>query len=249
MRERKGGWRIALDRTCFFPEEADSSGDVGSLYPAEGRAPVRHRDTQEAEGTIWQHTDRPLPVGTRVQGRSTGRCVFPDAVHRRAHRLRALPHPHGLGDVGFHLGDEEVTIDLSGPGDLGGRQGVKVERQANRAVAGDVAVVCAYPRREELEHPGIPCKLDPEKGHLRIVTISDMTGVPAARPSNGGGRGRWGSSTCSPCRRTGRGVRLRMLCGSQARWRMLMRKQERASRPFQSALGQAGGTWRRPPAE
>ena len=60
------GWRIALDRTCFFPEGGGQYGDQGTLVLEDGTA-LSVRDTQEEDGAVWHHTARPLEVGTPVR--------------------------------------------------------------------------------------------------------------------------------------------------------------------------------------
>lgn len=220
--ERKGGWRIAMDRTCFFPEGGGQFGDVGSLYPAEGE-PLSVTDTQEAEGTIWHHTDRPLPVGTRVRGEIDWEVRFSRMqCHTGEHIVSGLFHTlYGLENVGFHLGDEEVTIDLSGPVTWADVQ--EVERRANRAVAENVAVVCAYPAPEELEHLEYRSKLD-LKEHVRIVTISGYDRCACCAP-HVGRTGEVGLIHLLSMQNWKGGVRLRMLCGSRA-VEDVMRKQE-----------------------
>ena len=44
-------WRIALDRTCFFPEGGGQFGDQGTLTPA-GGAPVQVQDTRNGDGLV-----------------------------------------------------------------------------------------------------------------------------------------------------------------------------------------------------
>lgn len=211
--ERKGGWRIALDRTCFFPEGGGQFGDVGTLYPAEG-VPLTVTDTREEGGAIWHQTDRPLPAGGNVRGEIDWEVRFSRMqCHTGEHIVSGLFHTlYGLENVGFHLGEEEITIDLSGPVTWADVQ--EVERRANQAVSENVPVVCAYPAPEELEHLEYRSKLD-LKEHVRIVTISGYDRCACCAP-HVGRTGEVGLIHLLSMQNWKGGVRLRMLCGSRA---------------------------------
>ena len=199
--ERKGGWRIALDRTCFFPEGGGQFGDVGTLYPAEG-VPLTVTDTREEGGAIWHQTDRPLPAGGNVRGEIDWEVRFSRMqCHTGEHIVSGLFHTlYGLENVGFHLGEEEITIDLSGP--------------VTWADSENVPVVCAYPAPEELEHLEYRSKLD-LKEHVRIVTISGYDRCACCAP-HVGRTGEVGLIHLLSMQNWKGGVRLRMLCGSRA---------------------------------
>lgn len=211
--ERKGGWRIALDRTCFFPEGGGQFGDVGTLYPAEG-VPLTVTDTREEGGAIWHQTDRPLPAGGNVRGEIDWEVRFSRMqCHTGEHIVSGLFHTlYGLENVGFHLGEEEITIDLSGPVTWADVQ--EVERRANQVVSENVPVVCAYPAPEELEHLEYRSKLD-LKEHVRIVTISGYDRCACCAP-HVGRTGEVGLIHLLSMQNWKGGVRLRMLCGSRA---------------------------------
>lgn len=209
----KTGYRVALDRTAFFPEGGGQFGDRGELLLEEG-GPVPVTDTQEEGDTVWHAVPVPLPVGAAVEGRLDWPLRFARMqCHTGEHIASGLFHRlYGLDNVGFHLGDEEMTIDLSGPVTWADVQ--EVERRANAAVAEDLPVETAWPGPEELAGLDYRSKLD-LKDHVRIVTIP-------------------GYDRCACCaphvKRTGEvglihflnmqnwkgGVRLRMLCGSRA---------------------------------
>ena len=186
---------------------------MGTLYPAEG-VPLTVTDTREEGGAIWHQTDRPLPAGGNVRGEIDWEVCFSRMqCHTGEHIVSGLFHTlYGLENVGFHLGEEEITIDLSGPVTWADVQ--EVERRANRAVSENVPVVCAYPAPEELEHLEYRSKLD-LKSMCASSPFPGMTGVPAARPM-WDARGRWGLIHLLSMQNWKGGVRLRMLCGSRA---------------------------------
>lgn len=222
---RKEGFRVALDRTCFFPEGGGQSGDRGVLLPAgaEEKDAVAVEDTHEQDGLVWHYTRQPLEPGTAVWGRIDWELRFARMqCHTGEHIVSGLFHTlYGLNNVGFHLGDQEMTIDLSGP--VTWEDVKRVQRLANGAVAEDLPVRCEFPAAEELAHLEYRSKLDLTE-NVRIVTIP-------------------GYDVCACCaphvKRTGEiglihlismqnwkgGVRIRMLCGSRA-VEDLMGKQE-----------------------
>lgn len=212
--KQKGGYGVALDRTCFFPEGGGQFGDRGDLRPLDGGEALPVTDTYERDGFVWHETAVPLPVGARVEGSLDWALRFARMqCHSGEHIASGLFHTlYGLDNVGFHLGDEEMTIDLSGPVTWADVQ--QVQRLANAAVAEDLPVLAEFPEPVRLQGMAYRSKLDLTQ-NVRIVTIP-------------------GYDVCACCaphvKRTGEiglvhflslqnykgGVRIRMLCGSRA---------------------------------
>jgi len=123
----EGGFDIVLDRTAFFPEEGGQSADTGFI----GSSRVQH--AYERDGVVHHITDS-APEGKTVS------CVLDFSArfekmqcHTAEHILCGIIHRlFGLDNVGFHLGDEEVTFDVNGV--LDRAQLDKVEEIANNAV-------------------------------------------------------------------------------------------------------------------
>ncbi len=206
-------WRIALDRTCFFPEGGGQYGDRGVLFP-EGGEPVPVTDTREEGGEVWHTASAPLEPGTRVRGELDWPLRFARMqCHTGEHIASGLFHRlYGLDNVGFHLGDDVVTIDLSGPVTWPDVQ--RVERLANEAVSQDLPVSCAYPSPEELARLDYRSKKSID-GPVRIVTIPgyDVCACCAPHVSR---TGEIGLIHFLSLQNWKGGVRLRMLCGSRA---------------------------------
>ena len=162
--EENGRFYIALDRTAFFPEGGGQFGDSGTL------GGIAVFDTQEKGGEILHCTSAPLPVGTRVHGVLDFEKRFRRMqCHSGEHVLSGLLHSlYGVNNVGFHLGDEDVTIDIDRV--LTGEELLRAETLANKAVASDAAVRAWFP--DAAEAAGIPyrAKLDITEG-LRLVEI------------------------------------------------------------------------------
>lgn len=164
---RDGGFGILLDRTAFFPEEGGQGADHGRL----GDANVT--DVRLSGDEILHITDAPLPVGAEVEG-----CL--DAARRRRHMqvhtgehiLSGVLHTlFGATNVGFHLGDGEVTLDLDIP--LAEKELAAAEEAANRAVFENRAVRILYPTPEELPHLDYRAKLALSEG-VRLVEIEGV---------------------------------------------------------------------------
>ena len=137
-------WRVALDRTAFYPEGGGQPADTGIL----GGAAVTH--TSVRDGVIWHHTAAPLAVGAQVEGaidweprldhmeQHTGEHILSGTLH----------HLFGAENVGFHIGDPAVRMDTSIP--LTDAQLAEAEAEANRVVRADTPVRCWYPDPDEL---------------------------------------------------------------------------------------------------
>ena len=70
--------------------------------------------------------------------------------HTGEHILSGLVHRHfGYDNVGFHMGREEMTIDLNGP--MSWEELMEIEEKANRAVWANIPLKITYPSEEELE--------------------------------------------------------------------------------------------------
>ena len=157
-------WRVLLDRTAFFPEGGGQSADPGVI------AGVPVLDVQEEPDGIAHYLTSPVPAGETVS------CELDGAVrmrrmqnHTGEHILCGLAHcAWGYENVGFHLGEEAVTMDLSG--ELTVQQLAWLEREGNRVVWEDVPVTAEYPDPARLPALTYRSKLDLTE-NVRLVTI------------------------------------------------------------------------------
>lgn len=140
----KGGYAVVLDRTAFYPEGGGQPCDTGTLGGAAVTA-VRH------EGEAIVHlTGTVLPVGTFVTGCiDWARRLDHMEQHTGEHILSGTLHRlYGAQNVGFHVGDPWVRMDMDLP--LTAGQLAEAERQANEAVRADTPVRCYLPGPEAL---------------------------------------------------------------------------------------------------
>ena len=165
--ETEGGFKVILDQTAFFPEGGGQPADIGTL----GDANVL--DVQEEKDGIYHKTDAPLTVGNEVSGKINWDLRFSRMQsHAGEHIIAGTVHNlFGYDNVGFHLNDSFMTVDVSGPLT---KEGIdKVERIANEAIYQNYAITVAFPTPEEAENMEYRSKLDITEG-LRIVTIENV---------------------------------------------------------------------------
>jgi alanyl-tRNA synthetase len=166
-RPREGGWAIALDRTAFCPEGGGQLSDIGMLNDA------RVTDVQRTPDGIFHYTDRPFDVGSMVHGELDWDRRFRHLQnHTGEHIVCGIAHNlFGMENVGFHLGPEDVTMDLDG--ELTRAQLQEIERRANEVVFANVPVWVTYPAPEEL--PGLTYRSKLELTEdVRLVHIGDV---------------------------------------------------------------------------
>ena len=194
--EHTGLWEIVLDQTVFFPEGGGQSADRGWIIPSgeETWEPAVVVDVRIVGDEIV-HFVKPSGEGARTDGAQAfgagqGDTRLPgegDAVtasidwgrrfgfmqnHTGEHILSGIMHArYGYDNVGFHLSDNTVTLDVSGP--LSREQIIDVEWEANEAVYRNLPVMISYPDDAALAALSYRSKKEIE-GQVRIVTIPDV---------------------------------------------------------------------------
>ncbi len=137
------GYAILLDQTAFFPEGGGQTADHGTI----GKANVL--DVQIVDGEILHYTDV-LPEENEVFCQLNADERFRKMQNHLGEHLLcgAIHRAHGFENVGFHLGADYMTFDISGP--MTAEEIYAAEVEANKAVAADVPVRCYIPAKEEL---------------------------------------------------------------------------------------------------
>lgn len=165
-----GTYLVTLDRTAFFPEGGGQAADPGVL----GGANVLDVRVDKA-GLITHTVDAPLPVGTAVDGH-LDRAVREERMqcHSGEHVVSGIIHRRfGFSNVGFHLGEDDVTLDFDGV--LDRAQLDEIEDEANRIIRASVPVTAYYPSPDELAAMTYRSKLDLTED-VRIVRIGGGIG-------------------------------------------------------------------------
>ncbi len=161
------GYKTVLDRTLFFPEEGGQCADRGEI---DG---ITVNYVELKHGIIYHYTDTPFEEGKKVNGKIDFSFRFRNMQnHSGEHIISGLAHSlYGLTNVGFHLGEDNVTMDLDGP--LTQEDIDKIELLANEAVYKNMPVVAYYPEEEELKKLDYRSKSE-IKEDIRIVKIGDL---------------------------------------------------------------------------
>ena len=204
----KDGYAVRLSRTAFFPEGGGQAADTGVL----GGLTVN--DVQIVDGEIWHYVSAPLTVGVEVEGVLDWDTRSSRMRHHTAeHIVCSIAHRwYGFHNVGFHLGREDVTLDLDG--ELTREQIDAIEDEANRVVAANVAVTATIPTAEELANATYRSKKELE-GDVRLVIIDGVDCCACCAP-HVKRTGEVGLIKLLDFIRYKGGVRIHLLCGDAA---------------------------------
>lgn len=204
----KGEFLALVDSTAFAPEGGGQPSDIGTL----GEANVL--DVREREGELYHVLDRALPVGACVCGKvDRARRLRHLQNHTGEHIVTGLFYrEYGMNNVGFHLGHEDVTLDLDGSVDLPTMR--RIEYLANLAVAENLEVRILYPSDEELKTLFYRSKGEVE-GRVRLVEIVGLDRCACCVP-HVKRTGEVGGIRLLSCIRYKGGTRIHMKCGLDA---------------------------------
>jgi len=210
IKEEKGKKLIELDQTLFFPEEGGQSPDTGTL------AGIPVEDVQIKEGIIW-HT---LPVDADLK---EGQCLQGEIDF--AHRYDLMQHhsgehlfsglvygKYGYNNVGFHLTEEIMTVDYSGP--LTEEQLWELEKEANKIIWQNRPIICEYPNKEVLDKTDYRSKKEID-GAIRLVTVTGVDVCACCAP-HVKTTGEVGVITITNWENYKGGIRITLCCGQRA---------------------------------
>ena len=204
----KKNYAVVLDRTAFFPEGGGQAPDLGTL---DG---VQVIDVQEKGDEVVHTCAKPLEPGAAV----TGEIDWPRRFalmqqHSGEHLVSGLVHErYGWNNVGFHMGADCMTIDFSGP--IPPEDIPEIERAANEAVWADLPSEILLPTPEELEHLHYRSK-KALTGQVRLVRFPN-TDLCACCGTHVARTGEIGLIKILSCVKFHEGVRIELMCGSQA---------------------------------
>ncbi len=176
-RETKRGLALILDKTAFFPEGGGQTADTGTI------GGVRVLDVQTVDGEILHYVES-IPKGTSVfceldaderlrkMQNHLGEHLLCGAIHRA----------HGFENVGFHLGADYMTFDVSGP--MTAEEIYAAEVEANKAIAADAPVRCYVPTAEELHALDYRAKSEKLESaeEIRIVDVEGFDRCACCAP-------------------------------------------------------------------
>ena len=204
----KQGFDITLDQTAFYPEGGGQPYDTGRL------GGVRVLQVHQRDGQVVHTCDRPLPVGSTVEGELDWPRRF-DLMqqHSGEHIVSGIAHAKwGCDNVGFHMGADVITIDFNV--ELCQAQLRELEEAANRYIWQDRPVHITYPTPEELETLEYRSK-KALTGQVRIVTFpgADTCACCGTHVSSAG---QIGLVKLLSAQKFREGVRIELVCGGRA---------------------------------
>lgn len=206
--KEQGYYLIVLDASAFFPEEGGQSADKGTLNDLEVL------DVSIKQGILYHKLACELPAGTKVTGHVDWNRRFDFMQqHSGEHMISGLLHSHfGLENVGFHLSDREVTLDMNGEVSL--EQLRLIEQEANAYVWKNLPVHIFYPSAEELADLNYRSKLALTE-NVRLVEIPGVDLCACCAP-HVDTTGQIGLIKIVNVQSHRGGVRINILCGGRA---------------------------------
>ena len=208
---RDGGPTAVLDQTYFYPSSGGQPHDTGTLGPAR----VTNVTIREEDGAVVHQLDAPLPEGPVSGSLDWERRFDHMQQHTGQHILsRAFLRRANAPTIGFHLGQETVSIDLEAS-KLDDATLSEAEALANDIVTRNLAVRAWFPEDEELTR--LALRKTPEvRGKLRVVGIGEFD-YSACGGTHVAATGEIGLIAVHKTERLTRGMRVEFLCGGRAR--------------------------------
>ena len=205
------GFQVVLERTLFFPEQGGQTSDRGVL----GGLSVY--DVQIKDGVITHYCDGTnvdFNVGDEVHGVIDWEHRFNNMQqHTGEHIFTGIAHnKYGAENVGFHLSDNTVTLDLNI--ELSLEQIREIELKANKVIADDVLIKCYYPDAKSLATIDYRSKKEID-GAVRLVEIEN-TDICACCAPHVKSTGQVGLLKVISFNKYKGGTRVYILCGFRA---------------------------------
>ncbi len=166
---------VVLEKTAFFPEEGGQYSDKGFISNS------RVVDVKESLGIIHHYVNAPISVGDEVECKIDFDERYEKMqCHSGEHILSGIINSlYGLDNVGFHLGADDVTMDISAP--LTRDELDKVEILANEVIYKNVEIISYFPSADE--EGSIEYRSKSEiKENLRIVKIGEFDSCACCAP-------------------------------------------------------------------
>ena len=235
QRESECRMEIILDRTVFFPEGGGQSSDIGWICKTGNGNNCRSAmyavtDVQILDGVIRHTVSCPeddamfFQPGDQVilQINWERRFGFMQN-HTGEHILSGLMHNrYGFDNIGFHLSDNSVTLDVNGQ--LSEEEILLLEWEANEVIYRNLPVEVSYPDKDELEKISYRSKIEIE-GQVRLVTIPEVD-VCACCATHVRRTGEIGLIKIVKTLRFNGGMRLFIACGRRA-FALMQKRQQR----------------------
>lgn len=212
-RQEGGRWEITLDRSAFFPEGGGQSGDRGKLSDQGSGTVAEVLDTRDRGEDVILICSAPMETGSRVHGALDWKYRFDRMQnHSGEHIISGLIHTtFGYNNVGFHMSDDRMTIDLDG--EITEDDLRDIERRANEIVWMNEEIRTDVYTEEEAENIEFRSKRELH-GQIRVVSIPGAD-VCACCGTHVSRTGEIGPIRILSHERFRGGIRMELMCG---RW-------------------------------
>lgn len=164
--EKDGAYFLVLDKTAFFPEGGGQNADKGKI----GECDVL--DVQIKNDIIYHKVNKSFNENEEVACTLDWETRFVRMQnHTGEHIVSGVIHSlFGYNNVGFHMNDTLITLDVDGP--LTEENIREVELKSNKAIYDNKKITAIYPTAEELPNYDYRSKLDITEG-IRLIEIED----------------------------------------------------------------------------
>lgn len=164
--EKDGAYFVVLDKTAFFPEGGGQDADKGKM----GEADIL--DVQIKNDVVYHKVNKAFNENEKVDCTLDWETRFSRMQnHTGEHIVSGVIHSlFGYNNVGFHMNDTLVTLDVDGP--LNDDDIKKIELKSNKAIYENKSIKAIYPTAEELPDYDYRSKLDITEG-VRLIEIED----------------------------------------------------------------------------
>ncbi|MCM3765903.1 DHHA1 domain-containing protein [Neobacillus niacini] len=168
-KDQEGNWYVVLNQTAFYPTGGGQPFDTGTI------AGQKVINVEEIDGEIRHYLNAPLSeTSGRVEGEIDWHRRFDHMQqHLGQHILSAaFEQLYDFETIGFHLGNEIVTIDLETEA-LTQTEIERVETLANQAILENRPIEVKWVTQEELTQ--YPLRKETKvKENIRLVIIPDF---------------------------------------------------------------------------
>lgn len=170
-----GGFDTVLDKTAFFPEEGGQYSDKGYING------IRITDVREISGVIHHYSEEQVGITENAVCKIDFEERYEKMqCHTGEHILSGIIHSlYGLDNVGFHLGGDDVTMDISAP--LTREELDRVEGLANEVIYKNLPVLTYFPDKKELSGLNYRSKKEFTE-NVRLVEIENCDRCACCAP-------------------------------------------------------------------
>lgn len=161
---------VILDRSCFYPTSGGQPHDTGQLNGVDVVDVVARED----DGAVLHVLAADLPDADEINGAVDWARRFDHMQHHTGQHILtwAFIQVAGANTVSFHLGEENVTLDLD-RAKLDAAAIRAAEDLANDVVTRNLPVRAWFPAADEVA--ALPLRKVPDvNGKLRVVGVGDL---------------------------------------------------------------------------